>query len=102
MLPTLTRPMEACGFKTPHAGRRVAATCANDPEPFVDRLRWQEAAAVCDRCPLMGACLDEAMRLQRALLEDEDLWGVYGCWGGVWFEPGRPPEHIPRRTRGAA
>lgn len=100
--PTLTRLPESSGFKATQTGR-VATPCAGDPARFLDPCRRHQAAAACERCPVASACLQEGMRLHHARLAGEDFWGAYGCWAGVWFEPGQIPEHIPRPSaRGAA
>lgn len=94
MLPTLTRLSETSGFQQTRKGR-VATPCVHDPGRFLDPCRRHEAAAACDQCSLAAYCLQEGMRLHHARLSGEDFWGAYGCWGGVWFEPGQVPEHIP-------
>jgi hypothetical protein len=53
-----------------------------------------EAAARCEQCPVADGCLLEAMRLDVAHRRGEDLWGVYGCYGGVWFMPGQMPTRV--------
>lgn len=77
-----TTPRRAC------AARLVSRSFAGD------RDTAPQAAAWCDRCPLADACLLEALRLDAAYRSGNDPWGISGCCGGVWFEPGLPPTRI--------
>jgi len=46
-------------------------------------------------CPATQACLARALQLDAAHRRGEDLYGVTGVYGGVWFRPGRQPETVP-------
>jgi len=57
-----------------------------------------ETAERCDACAIATDCLLQALRFEAARRRGEDLWGAYGCWGGVWFQPGVMPHRIAHRT----
>jgi hypothetical protein len=78
--------------------------CSQAPERWTSPDYWdQQAAAVgCETCPHASACLLRGLRLDTAYRRGEDLYGVYGVYGGVWFEPGRLPGRAPQHTGRAA
>lgn len=89
----------------PGPGRRVArqpqlpcATTARAGFTSGDAYDHRAAAQICASCPLADACLHEAFRLDTAHRAGTDPYGAYGCWGGVWFEPGHPPEQLLHST----
>lgn len=104
MLPTLAPPLRAATDSD-----IAASACPDRPQaPCQSRalrrrfaLSWtaatsqHAAAAWCDRCPLATACLVDALRLHAARARGEDPYGISGVCGGVWFEPGRPPQRVP-------
>ncbi|MEJ7831585.1 MAG: hypothetical protein WKF79_01605 [Nocardioides sp.] len=63
---------------------------------FRSRDDAMAAAQLCDICPLATECLLEALRFDAEHRAGRDLFGISGCCGGVWFEPGRMPARIPR------
>lgn len=61
---------------------------------FADDLDAQfRAAALCEACPLVEACLAEALRVDAAYAHGRDRYGISGVCGGVVFDPG----HLPHR-----
>jgi hypothetical protein len=62
---------------------RLEASCVGvDPLIFHDRTRVGEALAVCGECPVVRACADFRVRVER-----ENRGPVVGVWGGaVWLE----------------
>lgn len=101
MLPTITgagRPARELAIQFFGASRvrsdaRTASRlqCVSVPGGQDDPARALEAAARCQSCPAVSACLLEGMRLDAAWRCGDDPWGAYGCWGGVWFSPGHAP-----------
>jgi len=87
------------GSCPPRVAAPLATPCASStPAAFVEFDRALDAARACARCPIATACLVEALRLDQAYAAGEDLFGITGCWGGVWFEPGRMPRRLPVGT----
>lgn len=81
---------------TPPITRTLVRTpCADRPATFLDPCRADDAAALCDHCPGADACLAAALRLDAAHRAGKDPYGISGCCGGVWFEPGKSPRRIP-------
>lgn len=79
MLPTIA---------TSNAFRYRGAACVSWPWLFDGLATAVEAAALCESCPLVSACLAEAL--------DDHVSGVpvAGVRGGVWFERGAPPRPV--------
>lgn len=79
---------------------RPVRPCLSEPGTFASREDAIAAAQLCDMCPIASECLLEALRFDGAHRAGRDLFGISGCCGGVWFEPGRMPARIPRPVRG--
>lgn len=117
MLPTLNDPSLVNQLPdTCHGVRRSAPTGVTESAApcqtcwpfFEDGYDAQRAAAaLCEQCPLMDACLRDGLRLDAAYAAGRDPYGVCGVLGGVLFEPGFLPrrpgqEQVPRRHGGQA
>jgi hypothetical protein len=63
---------------------------------FFNRHRRHEALAYCDRCPVVQACLDDAMAFE----EDEPVRA--GIYGGATANARKARARMRRRTAGAA
>jgi hypothetical protein len=74
--------------------------CSQAPERWLspDPCDQKAAAAACETCPRASACLLAGLRWDAAYRRGADLYGVYGVYGGVWFEPGRMPARAPQHT----
>lgn len=83
-----------------------AGVCATDDArpgadfTSADVIEQLEAARMCLRCPLAEMCRTEAWRLHTAHAASLDRYGALGVWGGMWFEPGRPPRQLVRTAGG--
>ncbi|GAB3266954.1 hypothetical protein GCM10027425_33500 [Alteromonas gracilis] len=105
MLPTVA---PEAFLQTPLSTRNMACR----PRLRAPSLDWTDpaqatvVAQVCVRCRCADSCLLAALRAHRAHLDDVSAHpgsparrdGLYGVYGGVWFEPYRRP----RRVVGAA
>lgn len=87
----------------PRVGIEQSA-CRRAPNRWLTPRRRDQldAAAACSSCPLATVCLITALRLDAAHGRGEDPYGVYGVYGGVWFEPGRTPQRIRTITQDEA
>lgn len=82
--------------RVPRSGSgRLACQDPGGPD-FTTPDVWElaEAAAVCATCPVADFCRATARQFDQAYRSGTDLYGAYGCWGGWWFQPGKPPHRI--------
>lgn len=75
--------------------RHPQPACRDLLADVLEHTHAAEVAALCATCPLADACLLAGLQYDIAWRHGADLWGAYGVWGGVWFEPGQPPRRIP-------
>lgn len=69
---------------------------------WTDPTQATVVAQVCARCRCADSCLLTALRTHREHLDDVSLHadsaarrdGLYGVYGGVWFEPYRRPRRV--------
>lgn len=81
-------------------GHSPSPACQDpDAADFTSTDLFEQAASatICAACPLMADCLATATRLNEAHRAGTDPYGVYGCWAGWWFQPGRDPRLIIRQ-----
>lgn len=80
-----------------HTRTPSSLPCSEHADWFTDKAFRRQAAEVCSGCPALHRCLVEAFKLEGQLhvadvQRQGTYWaGIYGMWGGVWFEPGRAP-----------
>lgn len=70
---------------------RTRAACRGYPSRLwfsYDPDEQARAAAVCDRCPVRGPCLDEAM----------ERGEIHGIWGGLTVKERRRAGMVPHGT----
>lgn len=68
---------------------------------FTDKGKRRQAVTFCSRCPVVDACLVDALKLQARLRDSAGQPGLEqlgvlerqfrGLWAGVWFEAGHDP-----------
>jgi hypothetical protein len=83
--------------QAPSTSPSAASTpCQQAPSKWLRPFRYDQlvAARGCADCPLATGCLLTGLRLHAAHRNGDDPYGVYGVYGGVWFEPGQPPSRI--------
>lgn len=81
--------------------RRVVAVSTTTSTPcqnsgaFLDEGAdaHRRAAALCAACPLVDACLADALTVDAAYAQGRDLYGISGVCGGIVFDP----DFLPRR-----
>lgn len=78
--------------RRPCRSRAVAHRCGVD---WTDVDQAPLAAAWCDLCPLVDACLAAALRADAGFRRGVHRRPPYGVRGGVWFDPEHPAARVP-------
>ena len=82
-----------------------AAACRqSDPQMFdsVRLLDHMRARAVCATCPMVQACISEAVRVARKHPTNPDRRGPDGTWGGLLWRSGTVTDPRRLNTQAAA